>query len=49
MLLGGIEEIEIEVTAPVSPKTGVTPTSVFAGLIGILSVIGIFILRKVKI
>ena len=43
------EEIEIEVTAPVSPKTGVTPTSVFAGLIGILSVIGIFILRKVKI
>ena len=43
------EEIEIEVTAPVSPKTGVTPTSVFAGIIGILSVIGIFILRKVKI
>ena len=43
------EEIEIEVVAPESPKTGVTPVDVFVGLIGILSVISIFILRKVKI
>ena len=43
------EEIEIEVVAPSSPKTGVTPVSLFVGLLGVLSVAAIFVLRKVKI
>ena len=43
------EEIEIEVTAPTSPKTGIPPIDIFVGIIGILSLVGIVMVRKIKI